>query len=67
MGYELSYSLLACTMEGNVPMFLWIGEIEIWRILESIDPFLKSQEFFPDMGAEGIKLQRHEVPRRLCP
>lgn len=48
-------------------MLLRMGDVEIWRILESVDPFLEPQKFFPDMGAGGLDLLRREVPRQLCP
>jgi glyoxylase-like metal-dependent hydrolase (beta-lactamase superfamily II) len=43
-----------------------IGNVEIWRILESVDPFLTPLEFFPDMGDEGLALMRQEVPHQIC-
>lgn len=48
-------------------MLFRMGDIEIWRILESVDPFLEPQKFFPDMKAEDLDLLRREVPRQLCP
>lgn len=48
-------------------MLTRIGNVEIWRILESVDPFLGPLEFFPDMGDDGLALLRREVPRQLCP
>lgn len=47
-------------------MLFRMGDIEIWRILESVDPFLQPQEFFPDMKVEGLDLLRREVPGQLC-
>jgi len=48
-------------------MLTRIGDIEVWRILESVDPFLTPTEFFPDMDAEGLALMREAAPRQLCP
>ena len=48
-------------------MLFRMGDIEIWRILESVDPFLEPQKFFPDMEPGGIDLLHREVPRQLCP
>ena len=48
-------------------MLLRLGDIEIWRILESVDPFLKPQDFFPDMEPDGLELIRSKAPRQLCP
>lgn len=47
-------------------MLARIGNVEIWRVLESVDPFLTPLEFFPDMGDEGLALMRQEVPHQLC-
>lgn len=48
-------------------MLTRIGNVEIWRILESVDPFMEPLAFFPDMGQEGLALMRQEAPRQLCP
>jgi glyoxylase-like metal-dependent hydrolase (beta-lactamase superfamily II) len=48
-------------------MLARIGNVEIWRILESVDPFLTPQEFFPDMEPDGPDVMRRETPRQLCP
>ncbi|WP_112321374.1 MBL fold metallo-hydrolase [Oceanibium sediminis] len=48
-------------------MFLRLGDVEIWRILESIDPFLEPHKFFPGMGEDALEFLRREVPRQLCP
>lgn len=48
-------------------MLARIGDVEIWRILESVDPFLEPLVFFPDMGEAGLGLLRREVPRQFCP
>jgi glyoxylase-like metal-dependent hydrolase (beta-lactamase superfamily II) len=48
-------------------MLTRIGNIEIWRILESVTPFMEPLDFFPDMGADGLELLRREVPRQVCP
>lgn len=48
-------------------MLTRIGNVEIWRILESIDPFMGPLDFFPDMGEAGLALMRQEAPRQLCP
>jgi glyoxylase-like metal-dependent hydrolase (beta-lactamase superfamily II) len=50
-----------------VSMLTQIGDVEIWRILESVDPFLEPLEFFPDMGEDGLALIRQEAPNQLCP
>ena len=47
-------------------MLFRLGDVEIWRILESVDPFMAPQDFFPDMGPDGLELMRREVPRQLC-
>lgn len=47
-------------------MLLRLGDVEIWRVLESVDPFMDPKEFFPDMGPEGLELMRQEAPRQLC-
>ncbi len=48
-------------------MLTRIGNVEIWRILESVDAFMEPLAFFPDMGQEGLALMRREAPRQLCP
>jgi len=48
-------------------MLVRIGNVEIWRILERVDPFMMPRDFFPDMGEEGLALMRREAPRHLCP
>lgn len=48
-------------------MLTQLGAIEIWRILESVDPFLEPHEFFPEMDEDGLALMRQETPRQLCP
>ena len=53
--------------DGDTGMLTRLGDIEIWRILESVDPFLEPQEFFPDMDEDGLALMRKEAPLQLCP
>jgi glyoxylase-like metal-dependent hydrolase (beta-lactamase superfamily II) len=48
-------------------MLTRIGNVEIWRILESVDAFMDPREFFPDMGEDGLSLMQNMVPRQLCP
>ena len=48
-------------------MLTRVGNVEIWRILESVEPFLTPQEFFPKMEPDGLALMRRETPRQLCP
>ncbi|MGM0583951.1 MAG: MBL fold metallo-hydrolase [Pseudomonadota bacterium] len=48
-------------------MLTRVGDVEVWRILESVDPFMSPTEFFPEMGEEGLELLRREFPRQLCP
>jgi glyoxylase-like metal-dependent hydrolase (beta-lactamase superfamily II) len=48
-------------------MFTRIGDVEIWRILESVDPFLTPAKFFPDLGDGAEAVIRAEAPRQLCP
>lgn len=48
-------------------MLTRIGNVEIWRILESVDPFMDPLAFFPDMGQEGLALMQQEAPRQMCP
>ena len=48
-------------------MLTRIGNVEIWRILESIEAFMDPLDFFPDMDEEGLQLLHREVPRQICP
>ena len=48
-------------------MLTRIGNIEVWRILESVDALMSPLEFFPDMGSDGLSLMQEIVPRQLCP
>jgi len=48
-------------------MLTRIGDIEVWRILESVDTFLTPTEFFPDMDEDGLALMRKVAPKQLCP
>lgn len=42
-------------------MLTLIGDVEIWRILESVGPFLPPRDFFPAMGT---KIWRSSRPTR---
>ena len=46
-------------------MLTRVGDIEIWRILESVDPFLTPEQFFGRHEAE--ELLRAHFPDQLCP
>lgn len=48
-------------------MLTRIGNVEVWRILESVEAFMDPLEFFPDLGEDGLELMRKVVPRQLCP
>lgn len=48
-------------------MLTRVGNVEIWRILESVDAYMEPRKFFPEMGAEGLALMREVAPRQLCP
>lgn len=39
-------------------MLCRIGEVEIWRVLESICPFAPLNRFFPDLGADALERHR---------
>ena len=48
-------------------MLTRIGNVEVWRILESVEAFMDPLEFFPDLSEDGLELMRKIVPRQLCP
>lgn len=48
-------------------MLTRIGNIEIWRILEGISPFLTPLQAFPDLGEDGMALMRRIAARQICP
>jgi len=48
-------------------MLTRIGNVEVWRILESVEAFMDPLEFFPDLGEDGLELMRKVVQRQLCP
>ena len=48
-------------------MLMRLGDIEIWRILESVDVLTDPLRFFPTMGPEGLELIARVAPRQLCP
>ena len=48
-------------------MLTRIGNVEVWRILESVEAFMDPLEFFPDLGEDGLDLMRKVVPHQLCP
>lgn len=39
-------------------MLCRIGDVEIWRVLESVEPFMPATRFFPDMSAEEVDRRR---------
>ncbi len=47
-------------------MLTRIGNVEIWRILESVDPFIDPLEFFPTMGQDGLSEMQEKAPGQLC-
>ena len=47
-------------------MLTRIGDVEIWRILESVDPFFP-RDFFPATGDEDLAFFEAHAPRQLCP
>lgn len=48
-------------------MLTRVGAVEIWRVLESVDPFLPPEKFFPDMAADGPALIAETDPHQICP
>ena len=47
-------------------MLCRIGEVEVWRILESNDPFKTPQELFPDAGPDVRETIERLVPGACC-
>ena len=48
-------------------MLCRIGNIEVWRILESVDPFLMPEDFFVDTDLDPVAELARLAPRQLCP
>ena len=48
-------------------MFCKIGDVEIWRVLQSDAPFLLPEEMFPDAAPDVGKTLDTHVPGGLCP
>ncbi len=48
-------------------MLIRVGNIEVWRILESVDALMDPLKFFPDMCGDGLSEMQSLVPRQLCP
>lgn len=48
-------------------MLLRIGDIEVWRILESVEPFMTPGECFPNMGEDGLAAFETAAPRQIAP
>ncbi len=45
-------------------MLTRIGDVEIWRILESVEHFMAPQDFFPGMSPEDFELFKRVSPRQ---
>ena len=48
-------------------MLTRIGNVEIWRILEGISPFLTPAQAFPELGEDGLALMHQVAARQICP
>ena len=47
-------------------MLTRIGEVEIWRILESVDPLLPPETLYPNMDPDGVALLEQAAPGCIC-
>ena len=47
-------------------MLCRIGNVEVWRILESNDPFKTPEELFPDAGHDVREIIERHVPGACC-
>lgn len=48
-------------------MLLKLGDIEIWRILDTIDPLMPPERFFPDLDAAGRTFLKQVAPDQIDP
>lgn len=47
-------------------MLTRIGEVEIWRILESVDPLWPPETLYPNIDPDGVDLLNQAAPGCIC-